>query len=75
LQNKLDGPYVVHLVLSNGAVTIMDVKDDQYMVNGQLLKVYYELDVVPLHHVDVFTMEEEPERPAEDEKQGMNFCK
>jgi hypothetical protein len=28
------------------------------------LKVYYEPDVVPLHHIDVFTMEEEPERPA-----------
>jgi hypothetical protein len=25
------------------------------MVNGQRLKVYYEPDVVPLHHVDVFT--------------------
>jgi hypothetical protein len=75
LQSKWDGPYVVHSVLSNGAVTIMDVKGDQYMVNGQWLKVYYEPDVVPLHHVDVFTMEEEPERPAYDEKQGMNFCK
>jgi hypothetical protein len=59
-----NGPYVVHSVLSNGAVTIMDVKGDQFMVNGQRLKVYYEPDVVPLHHVDVFTMEEEPERPA-----------
>jgi hypothetical protein len=49
-------------VLSNGAVTIMDVKGDQFMVNGQRLKVYYEPDVVPLHHIDVFTMEEEPER-------------
>jgi hypothetical protein len=29
-----------------------------------MVKVYYEPDVVPLHHVDVFTMEEEPERPA-----------
>jgi hypothetical protein len=48
----------VHLVLSNGAVTIMDVKGDQFMVNGQRLKVYYEPDVVPLHQVDVFTMEE-----------------
>jgi hypothetical protein len=64
LQSKWDGPYVVHSVLSNGAVTIMDMKGDQYMVNGQWLKVYYEPDVVPLHHVDVFTMEEEPERPA-----------
>jgi hypothetical protein len=35
LQSKWDGPYVVHLVLSNGAVTIMDVKGDQFMVNGQ----------------------------------------
>jgi hypothetical protein len=75
LQSKWDGPYVVHSVLSNGAVTIMDVKGDQFMVNGQRLKVYYELDVLPLHHVDVFAMEEEPERPAYDEKQGMDFCK
>jgi hypothetical protein len=64
LQSKWDGPYVVHSALSNGAVTIMDVKGDQFMVNGQRLKVYYEPDVVPLHHIDVFTMEEEPERPA-----------
>jgi transposase InsO family protein len=64
LQSKWDGPYVVHSVLSNGSVTIMDVKGDQFMVNGQRLKVYYEPDVVPLHHIDVFTMEEELERPA-----------
>jgi hypothetical protein len=64
LQSKWDGPYVVHLVLSKGAVTIMDVKGDQFMVNDQRLKVCYEPDVVPLHHIDVFTMEEEPERPA-----------
>jgi hypothetical protein len=64
LQSKWDGPYVVHSVLSNGAVTIMDVKGDQFMVNGQRLKIYYEPDVVPLHHIDVFTMEEEPERLA-----------
>jgi tRNA U38,U39,U40 pseudouridine synthase TruA len=64
LQSKWDRPYVVHSVLSNGAVTTMDVKGDQFMVNGQRLKVYYEPDIVPLHHVDVFTMEEEPERLA-----------
>jgi hypothetical protein len=64
LQSKWDGPYVVHSVLSNGEVTNMDVRGDQFMVNGQRLKVYYEPDVVHLHHVDVFTMEEEPERPA-----------
>jgi hypothetical protein len=58
------GPYVVHSVLSNGAVTIMDIKGDRFMVNGQGLKVYFEPDVVPLHHVDDFTIEEEPERPA-----------
>jgi hypothetical protein len=57
LQSKWDGPYVVHSVLSNGVVTIMDVKGDQFMVNGQWLKVFYESDVVPRHHVDVFTME------------------
>jgi transposase InsO family protein len=56
LQSKWDGPYIVHSVLFNGAVTIMDVKGDQFMVNGQQLKVYYEPDVVPLHHIDVFTI-------------------
>jgi hypothetical protein len=64
LQSKWDKPYIVHSVLSNGAVTIMDVKGDQFMVNGQWLKVYYEPDIVPLHHIDVFTVEEEPERQA-----------
>jgi hypothetical protein len=64
LQSKWDGPYVVHSVLYNGAVTIMDVKGDQFMMNGQRLKVYYEPDIVSLHHIDVFTMEEEPERLA-----------
>jgi hypothetical protein len=59
----VDGPYIVHLVLSN-SVTIRDVKGNQFMVNGQRHKVYYEHDVVPLHHIDVFTMEEELERPA-----------
>jgi hypothetical protein len=57
LQSKWDGPYIIHSVLSNGVVTIIDVKGDQFMVNGQRLKVYYEPDVVPLHHIDVFTME------------------
>jgi hypothetical protein len=64
LQSKWDGPYIVHSVLSSGAVTIMDVKGNHFMVNGQWLKVYYEPDVVLLHHIDVFTMEEEPERLA-----------
>jgi hypothetical protein len=64
LQSKWDEPYIVHSVVSNVAVTIMDVKGDQFMVNGQRLKVYYEPDVVPLHHIDVFTMEEDLERPT-----------
>jgi hypothetical protein len=51
-------------VLYNGAVTIMDVKGDRFMVNGQRLKIYYEPDIVLLHHTDVFTIEEEPERQA-----------
>jgi hypothetical protein len=64
LQSKWDGPYIVHSVLSNGAVTILDVEGDHIMVNGKQLKVYYKPDVVPLHHIDIFTMEDEPERQA-----------
>jgi hypothetical protein len=50
-------------VLSNGELIIMDVKDDQFMVNSQWLRVYYEHDV-RLHHIDVFIIEDEPERQA-----------
>jgi hypothetical protein len=39
LQSKWDRPYVVHSMLSNKAVTIMDLKGHQFMVNGQWLKV------------------------------------
>jgi hypothetical protein len=62
LQSKWDGPYIVNSVLSNVVVTIMDVKGDRFMLNGQRLKVYHKPDVVPLHHIDVFTMEEETKR-------------
>jgi dTDP-4-amino-4,6-dideoxygalactose transaminase len=47
LQSKWDRSYVVHSVLSNGAVTIMDVKGHQFMVNGQRLKVYYKTMLCP----------------------------
>jgi hypothetical protein len=47
LQSKWDGPCIVHLVLSNGAVTTVDMKGNQFKVNGQWLKVYFEPDVVP----------------------------
>ena len=47
-----------------GAVTIMDAKGDQYVVNGQRLKVFLEPDVVPLHYIDIYTMDEEPECQA-----------
>ena len=52
------------LGFTTGAVTIMDVKGDQYVVNGQRLKVFLELNVVPLHYIDIYTMDEEPERQA-----------
>jgi hypothetical protein len=35
LKSKWDGSYVVHSVSPSGAVTIMDIKGDQYVVNGQ----------------------------------------
>jgi hypothetical protein len=36
----------------------MNVKGDQFMVNGQWLKVCYKPDIVPLQHIDVFIMED-----------------
>jgi hypothetical protein len=34
LKSKWDGLYVVHSVSPSGVVTIMDIKGDQYVVNG-----------------------------------------
>jgi hypothetical protein len=64
LKRKWDGPYVVHSVSPSGAVTIMDIKVDQYVVNGQRLKVFLEPYVVPIDYIDIYTMEDEPERQA-----------
>jgi hypothetical protein len=53
LQSKWVGPYVVHSVSPLGAVTITDAKGDQYVVNGQRLKVFLEPDIVPIKYIDV----------------------
>jgi hypothetical protein len=42
----------------------MDIKGDQYVVNGQRLKVFLEPDVVPIDYIDIYIMEDEPERQA-----------
>jgi hypothetical protein len=63
-KSKWDGPYVVHSVSPSRAVKIMDIKGDQYVVNGQRLKVFLEPDVVPIDYIDIYTMEDEPQRQA-----------
>jgi hypothetical protein len=40
----------------------MDLNRDQYVVNGQWLKVFIEPDVVPIDYIDIYTMEDELER-------------
>jgi hypothetical protein len=64
LKSKWDGLYVVHSVSPSGVVTIMDIKGDQYVVNGQRLKVFLEPDVMPVDYIYIYTMEDEPERQA-----------
>jgi hypothetical protein len=61
LQSKWDGPYVVHSVSPSGAVTIMDAKGDQYVVNGQRLKVFQEPDIVPIKYINVYTLDGDPD--------------
>jgi hypothetical protein len=64
LKSKWDGLYVVHLVSPSGAVMIMDIKADQYVFNGQRLKVFLEPDVMPINYIDIYTLENKPERQA-----------
>ena len=70
LQSKWDGPYVVHSVSPMGAVTIMDVKGDQYVVNGHRLKVFLEPDVVPLHYIEYIPWTRNWNVKPNDVKQG-----
>jgi hypothetical protein len=42
--------------------TIMDARGDQYVVNGQRLKVFMELDIVPIKYINVYTLDGDPDR-------------
>jgi hypothetical protein len=35
----------------------MDAEGDQYVVNGQWLKVFLEPDIVPIKYIDVYTLD------------------
>jgi hypothetical protein len=63
-KSKWDGPYVVQSFSVSGAVTIMDIKGDQYVVNGQRFKVFLEPDAMPIDYIDIYTMEDETKRQA-----------
>jgi hypothetical protein len=52
------------LGLASGAVTIMDIKGDQYVVNVQRLKVFLEPNFMPIDYINIYTMEDEPEHQA-----------
>jgi hypothetical protein len=45
----------------SGAVTITDAKGDQYVVNGQRLKIFLEPDIVPIKYFDVYTLDGDPD--------------
>ena len=70
LQSKWDGPYVVHSVSPTRAVTIMDAKGNQYVVNGQRLKVFLEPDIMPLHYIDIYTWRRNRNVKPNNVKQG-----
>jgi hypothetical protein len=40
----------------------MDAKGDQYVVNGQRLKVFLEIDVVPIKYIDIYTLDGDSDR-------------
>ena len=54
LQSKWDGPYIVHDVSPTGAVTIMDIEGNRFMVNGQQLKVFLEQDQFQIQYIDAY---------------------
>ena len=58
LQSKWDGLYIVHDVSPAGAVTIMDLEGNKYMVNGQRLKVYLEEDKIEINYIDTYNFKE-----------------
>ncbi|KAJ1256411.1 hypothetical protein BS78_K034200 [Paspalum vaginatum] len=59
LQSKWDGPYTMHDVSHTEAVTIMDIKGNHFMVNGQRLKVFLEQDKFEIQYIDTYDFIEE----------------
>ena len=58
LQSKWDGPYIIHDVSPTGAVTIMDLEGNKFMVNGQRLKVFLEEDKFEINYVEIYGFKE-----------------
>jgi hypothetical protein len=53
LRSKWDGPYNVIDTSTHGAITIQDDTGNTFKVNGQRLKVYYELQINMVEELDV----------------------
>jgi hypothetical protein len=51
-------------VSPTGAITIMDVKGDKFVVNEQRLKVFLEPDIIPIKYIDVYILDGDPDRQA-----------
>jgi hypothetical protein len=49
----------------------MDAKGDQYVVNGQWLKVFLEPNVVPIKYIDIYTLDGDRTIKTKRRKQGM----
>ena len=53
LRSKWDGPFKVITTSSHGAVTLESDEGNLFKVNGQRLKIYYELEMEELKKIDI----------------------
>ena len=58
LRSKLEGPFLVLNAADQGAITLQDDDGNIFKANGQILKIFLELEIPELEEVDVYELSE-----------------
>jgi hypothetical protein len=58
LRSKWEGPFLVLNAADQGAITLQDDDGNIFKANGQILKIFLELEIPELEEVDVYELSE-----------------
>ena len=58
LRSKWEGPFLVLNTADHSAITLQDDDGNIFKANGQILKIFLELEIPELEEVDVYELSE-----------------